>query len=196
MQAEQRRPEVTLTASSLPRATREPRERPEPADPAEQPEPSRRRRLTALLLLPLLAVVLALTTGRTPPAPPPPAPASLDAELLLLGERLSITQSGILVLPVELRNRGGALQVRRAEAYGSPVRDDPAVQAPKQVAAGERRRFVALVAPDCALLDGGSSELFEASLLVRIGAGSVSRDLVLDLADSTLVRERVAGLCA
>ena len=183
MQAEQRRPEVTLTASSLP-----------PATTPDPPAPSRRRRPTALLLLPLLAVVLALTTGRAAP-PPPPAPAAFDAELLLLGERLSITQSGILVLPVELRNRGGALQVRRAEAYGSPVRDDPAVQAPAQVAAGERRRFVALVAPDCALLNGGASDLFEASLLVRVGAGSVSRDLVLDLAGNALVRERVAGLC-
>ncbi|MCY7365331.1 MAG: hypothetical protein LH469_08515 [Frankiaceae bacterium] len=184
MPAEQPRPQVTLTSSSLPRATA-----PEP------PAPSPRRRPAALLLLPLVALGLALTTGRTPAAPPPAA-ASFDAELLLLGERLSITQSGILVLPVELRNRGGALQVRRAEAYGSPVRDDPAVQAPQEVAAGERRRFVALIAPDCTLLDGGQSALFEASLLVRLASGSVSRDLVLDLADSELVRERVAGLCA
>jgi len=182
--AEQRRPEVTLTSSSLPREmTSEPR------------APSPRRRPAALLLLLLVALGLALTTGRTPAAPPPVA-ATFDAELLLLGERLSITQSGILVLPVELRNRGGALQVRRAEAYGSPVRDDPAVQAPQEVAAGERRRFVALIAPDCTLLDGGQSALFEASLLVRLASGSVSRDLVLDLADSELVRERVAGLCA
>ncbi len=184
MPAEQGRPEVTLTSSSLPREAA-----PEPRAPAP------RRRSAALLLLPLAALGLALATGRTP-AVTPPAAASFDAELLLLGERMSITQSGILVLPVELRNRGGALQVRRAEAYGSPVRDDPAVQAPQEVAAGERRRFVALIAPDCTLLDGGQSALFEASLLVRLASGSVSRDLVLDLADSELVRERVAGLCA
>jgi len=185
--AEQRRPQVTLTSSS---SSSRGATAPEP--PALSPG---RRRPAALLLLPLVALGLAFTTGRTPPAPAP-APASFDAELLLLGERLSVTQSGILVLPVELRNRGGALQVRRAEAYGSPVRDDPAVQAPQELAAGERRRFVALLAPDCTLLDGGQSELFEASLLVRLASGSVSRDVVLDLAASEQVRERVAGLCA
>lgn len=183
MPADQQRPQVTLTASSLPLATS--------PDPAPS---SSRRRPAALLLLPLVALGLAFTASRTPPAPPPPA--SFDAELLLLSERLSVTQSGILVLPVELRNRGGALQVRRADAYGSPVRDDPAVQAPQEVAAGERRRFVALLAPDCTLLRGGQSGLFEASLLVRLASGSVSRDVVLDLADSDPVRERVAGLCA
>jgi len=182
--AEQRRPQVTLTSSSLHSAAVQ-----EASDPAPRGRP------VVLLLLPLLALVLALTTGRSPPPPPPPAPATVDAELLLLGERLSMTQSGILVLPVELRNRGGALTVQRAEPYGFPLRADPSVLAPPDVAAGERRRFVMLVAPECRLL-GGGAELFEASLLLRVVAGTSSRNIVLDLTDNGLVRERVAGLCA
>lgn len=184
MPAEQRRPEVTLTASSLPLA---------PAPVPAMPRPGRRPPV-ALVLLPLLAVVLALTTGGQPP-PPVPAPV-VDAELLLLGERLSSSQTGILVLPVELQNRGGALQVQRVQPYGFPLRADPEVQAPQDVPAGERRRFVLLIAPDCGLLDAGSNELFEASLLVRVTAGSTARNLLLDLSADRLVRERVMALCA
>jgi len=88
------------------------------------------------------------------------------------------------------------LTVQRAEPYGFPLRADPSVQVPQDVGAGERRRFVVLFAPECDLLDGGSLELFEASLLVRVVSGPVSRNLVLDLSASELVRERVAALCA
>lgn len=185
MQADQRRPEVTLIASSLPLAT--------------GPVPGTRRRrdrpLVALALLPLLALVLALTTGGQPPPPPPPAPV-VDADLLLLGDRLTSSQTGVLVLPVELQNRGAALQVSRVMPYGFPLRADPQVQAPQDVPAGERRRFVMLIAPDCGLLDAGSNELFEASLLVRVTAGPTAHDLLLDLSADRLVRERVMALCA
>ena len=127
MQADQRRPEVTLTASSLPLATA-------PVPAARRPGC---RPPVALALLPLLALALALTGGQPPPAVPAPV---VDADLLLLGERLSSSQTGIIVLPVELQNRGGALQVSRVLPYGFPLRADPQVQAPQDVAAGERRR--------------------------------------------------------
>ncbi len=184
MQADQRRPEVTLTASSLPLATA-----PVPGTGRPGPRPP-----VALVLLPLLALALALTAGGQAP-PPVPLPV-VDADLLLLGERLSSSQTGILVLPVELQNRGAALEVSRVLPYGFPLRADPQVQAPQDVAAGERRRFVMLIAPDCGLLDAGSDELFEASLLVRVTAGPTARDLLLDLSADRLVRERVMGLCA
>lgn len=184
MQAQQQRPQVTLTASSLPGA---------PEQPARE-LPSRRLP-SALLLLPVLALAVALAPGHSAPEAVP-VPAAIDAELLLLDERLSSSQTGILVLPVELQNRGGALKVQRAEPYGFPLRAEPSVQVPQDVGAGERRRFVVVVAPECELLDGGSGELFVASLLVHVVSGPESRNLVLDLSASELVRERVASLCA
>lgn len=185
MQPEQGRPEVTLVASSA-------APRPAPPDGADGPSaPRGRGRARLLLVLPGLALVAALLSG----SPEPPEPEVVfDVTLVLLAERISITQSGVLVLPVEMTNRGGALQVRRAAAYASPVVDDPVLQAPQEVEAGDVRRFVALVAPDCRVLRGGLS--FSASVLLRVAQGSVARDVVLDLAQDAAVRERVAGLCA
>lgn len=182
MQELPQRPAVTLTRSTA-------------LPTSERLEPPRRRRPSALLLLPVLALVLALTTSRGGPATSPAPEPPLDVELLLLPERLSVTQSGILVLTVELRNGGEALQVRSAAAYASPVVDDPVLQAPTEVRARDRRRFVALVAPDCRLLQNGSALQFSATVLMRVGRGSLSRDLMLDLVGPPEIRDRVSGLC-
>lgn len=180
---EQRRPEVTLTASSAPLRAQEPVSAPV----------RRRRRPVVLLALP--AAALAVVVGTRTPAPPQPPPP-FEVELVLLADRVSLSQSGVLVLPLELRNSGPAVTVQRAGAYASPVVADPVLEAPEAVARGAHRRGVVLVAPDCRLLGPGSALDFSAAVLLRVGQGSVSRDVVLDLSGTTAVRRLVAGLCS
>lgn len=178
------RPEVTLTASSAaPRGVA-------PVEPAAAPARSR----PLGLLLVLLAVGLLLAAAVTGPRPPPSA-AAVEAALVSLPEELTVSQGGVLVLPLELRNLGGALQVRAAQTYAEPVVDDPLVQAPDDVAAGGLRHFVAVIAPDCRLLRPGSPIEFRATVLLRVGVGSASKDLVADLGDAPQVRAQVASLC-
>lgn len=186
--SEPRRPEVTLvrTSAPLPRAAVEP----------EQPRSARRY---GGLVVAAAAVVLLVGIARSgEPAPPVPgagATGAPDASLVVQARDLSVTQGGVLVLPVELRNGAQRLQVRSASAYAEPVVQDPVLQAPTSVAPGARRRFVALVAPDCRLLRPGSTIEFRATVLLRVAAGSVPQDLTADLAAAPGVRERVAGLC-
>lgn len=177
-----RRPEVTLVSTSATSTAT--------AERAEEAEP-RRRRPMLVLLVPLALVALVLTRPAAPPAPSPqPVPS-----LVLLEDQLVVTQGGVLVVAVELRNPGDALRVRSARAYAQPVVDDPVVQAPETVRAASDRRFVTLLAPDCRLLQPGSPLRFSASLLLQVASGSEAQDLVLDLATAPAVTERVAGLC-
>ena len=171
------RPVVTLTASS--------------ARPAVRPDGAPPRFPPLLLLVPLLVLALGIAWPGDAAAPAP----TRAADLVLLPEQLVVTQSGVLVVPVELRNPGGPLRVEAAAAYAEPVLTDPEVQAPASVRAGQSRRFVALLAPDCRLLQPGSWLDFSASLLLKVERGSSDEDVVLDLADAPAVRERVAALC-
>jgi hypothetical protein len=177
-----RRPEVRLTGSSAPVG-------PSVDDAVARPP----RRPLLLLLVPLALLLVAVALPAAPafearPAEPPPT-------LVLLPDQLSVTQGGVLVVPVELRNPGAALQVRSAGAYAEPVREDPVLQAPERVEAGAQRRFVVLVAPDCRLLQPGSPLRFQASLLLKIARGSAVSDVLLDVASEPAVRDTVVSLC-
>ena len=123
-----------------------------------------------------------------PPAPQPPA------QLVLRGDALTVTQGGVLVVPLELRNPGERLSVRSAQVFASPVGSDPSVQAPEEVAARDSRRFVALVAPDCRLLRG-TGTAFSAGLILEVGRGPVDAQLLLDLSADPVVADRVRTLC-
>lgn len=180
---EQRRPDVTLTASSAPTRL---------TPPAGGAAP-RGRRSRAVLLLPAAAVAVALVTGSPDPDPPAPAP-SVDVELAVLPDAISVSTTGVLVVPVQLSNSGPAVHVERALAYASPVVHDAVVQVPEDVAAASRRRFVTLLAPDCRLLRPGSTVGFSASVLLRVEQGSTAEDVVLDLT-TPAVRRVVQGLC-
>jgi hypothetical protein len=179
----QRRPEVTLTRSSASTlAEREP-ERPAVA-------PQRRGLLLALGVVGLL--LLAVTApDRSGSAPT----ASVDAQLVLRPDSLSVTQGGVLVVPLELRNAGPELRVRSANAYAEPVTTDPVVQAPQAVRAGAQRGFVVLLQPHCRLLTPGSPLRFRATVVLRVAVGSSMRELTVDVAAVPSVRETVAGLC-
>lgn len=186
--SEPQRPEVTLVRSSAPLP-------PGAVEPQQRRTSSRHRGL--LLAAGLVALLAGIATlgNAAPPASQVAPPGALDASLVVQARDLSVTQGGVLVLPVELRNNGQRLQVRSASAYAEPVAQDPVLQAPTEVAPGAQRRFVALVAPDCRLLRPGSPIEFRATVLLRVAAGSVSQDLTADLAAAPGVRDRVAGLC-
>lgn len=179
-----RRPEVTLTRSSA-SLHAEPEPGPEPAA-----APGRRGLLLAL------AVVGMLLLAVTAPDRTSSAPAELvDAQLLLRADGLTVTQGGVLVVPLELRNAGRELRVRAANAYAEPVLTDPVVQAPESVRAGAQRGFVVLLQPHCRLLAPGSALRFRATVVLRVGVGSSMQDLAVDVAAAAPVRESVAGLC-
>lgn len=183
-----RRPEVTLVRSSAAPS-------PSPALVAEaEPEPAAAPRRRGLLLA--LAVVGLLLLVLTTPNRSSPAPTStVDARLVLRAENLSVSQGGVLVIPLELHNAGPELRVRSANAYAEPVTTDPVVQAPELVRAGAERGFVVLLVPHCRLLAPGSPLRFRATVVLRVGVGSSMRDLTADVGAAVPVRESVAGLC-
>lgn len=179
------RPEVTLVGGTSPLP---------PSDVLTSGDDEPPRRPWPLLLAVLVVVAVALlSTVRTDAAPE--RAGDLAAELLVVGDDVTVSQQGVLVVPLELRNSGAALEVARAQAFAEPVRLNAEVQAPPAVAAGETRRLVALLAPDCRLLRGQSGLAFRASVLVRVTSGSAGTDVVLDLGADPVVAERVAGLC-
>ena len=179
------RPEVTLVGGTSPLP---------PSDVLTSGDDEPPRRPWPLLLAVLVVVAVALlSTMRTDAAPE--RAGDLAAELLVVGDDVTVSQQGVLVVPLELRNSGAALEVARAQAFAEPVRLNAEVQAPPAVAAGETRRLVALLAPDCRLLRGQSGLAFRASVLVRVTSGSAGTDVVLDLGADPVVAERVAGLC-
>ena len=147
------------------------------------------------LLVAVLAVALVAVVGAGRPDRPVARAGEVDAVLSIEPDSISITQSGILVVPVELRNQGGAFEVWRAQAFAEPVRLNPEVQAPPSLDVQQTRRLIVLIAPDCRLLRTQTGLSFRASILVRIGSGSVGRDLVFDVGAEAVIKERVTGLC-
>lgn len=158
----------------------------------DEDEPTR---LRWPLLVAVLVVALVAVAGAVRPDRPVTRAGEVDAVLSIDPDSINITQSGVLVVPVEMRNQGGALEVRRAQAFAEPVRLNPDVQAPPSLDVQQTRRLIVLIAPDCRLLRPQSGLSFRASILVRIGSGSVGRDLVLDVGAEPVIMERVTGLC-
>lgn len=147
------------------------------------------------LLVAVLVVALVAVAGSVGPDRPVARAGEVDAALSIDPDSITITQSGVLVVPIEMRNQGGALEVRRAQAFAEPVRLNPEVQAPPSLDVQQTRRLIVLIAPDCRLLRTQSGLAFRASILVRIRSGSVGRDLVFDVGAEPVIMERVTGLC-
>jgi hypothetical protein len=164
-----------------------------PAAPAGEGRPA-----AAAVLLLLVLAVAAVLVGVDRPAPPVPVEADrpLDAFLELRAEDLSASETGVLVVPVVLHNRGRPLRVRSAQAYAEPVRSDPTTTAPEQVGSGDARRFLVLVEPDCRFLTPVSGLSFRASLLVVVAdREGASTQLPLDLTRGPAVAGVVEQLC-
>lgn len=154
--------------------------------------PGRSPALALLAVLAAGAVVLGVAAAPDPPEPPAP----VDAELALVAGELSNSQSGVLVLPVDIVNRGPAVDVAESTVWAEPTRSTPAVSGTSRVEAGGTGRLVVLLQPDCRLLGPTSSTVVAATLDVRVVADTGSdAGLVLDLGGQPALVERVADLC-
>ena len=176
---ELRRPEVVLVRSSAPLVL---------APLAPKPPP--RRAWSQLSLTAFLLLVAGTATGADVVAAPEPLRVGLVAV-----DGLTVSQSGVLVVPLQLSNAGRTVTVDASEVYAEPVRQDARVQVPGDVAEGESRGVVALLAPDCRLLRPGSPIEFSATVRVRVGRAGSEQDLHVDLGATPDVRRSVAGLC-
>ena len=150
------------------------------------------------LLLAAAAVVLAVVQGQREERPPtdrrPEVP--VDASLRLVGRAVTVSQGGVLVVPVVLQDRGPGLTVTSARAYAEPVREDPVTTPPDEVDGGQAARFVVLLTPDCRLLSERSRLAFRASVLLQVEQAGDRRQLVLDVGSDRSVARVVDGLCA
>ncbi len=150
------------------------------------------------LVLAATAVVLAVVQGQREEQPRteqrPAVP--VDAQLRLAGRAVSVSQGGVLVVPVVLQDLGPGLTVTSARTYAEPVREDPVTTPPDHVAAGDAQRFVVLLSPDCRLLSSRSSLVFRASLLLQAEQDGTRLQLVLDVGSDRSVAQVVDGLCA
>ena len=119
----------------------------------------------------------------------------MAASLRVVSRAVTVSQGGVLVVPVLLQDLGPGLTVVEAQAYAEPVREDPVTTAPHGLDAGQARRFVVLLTPECGLLTTRSRLAFRASLLLRVEQGGDRRQLVLDLGADEAVARFVDGLC-
>ena len=151
------------------------------------------------LVLPLLlglcaaTVVGAAASGRQ--AEPSRRPPPVAAEVALVAGNVPVSMTGIMVVPVVLRDGGPGHSVTSARAYAEPVRTEPVVLPPRRVAPGQARRFVVLLAPDCRLLGLRGRSGFRASLRLQVTNGGASQSLVLDVGGAREVQTKVRGLC-
>lgn len=157
--------------------------RPRPPSPAPAPALP-----LVLLVLAGLVLFVAAAHGQRPPPPP------VSAELSTVGD-VAVSRSGVVVVPVALHDHGPGHRVLTARTYAGPVVMDAAVSPPPSVAPGRTRRFVVLLAPDCRLLASGTGIAFNASLMVRVGNGPATQEVVLDLSADPRVAARVQALC-
>jgi hypothetical protein len=149
------------------------------------------------LVLAGVAVVLAVVQGQREEQPRPQRRTAVpvDAELRLVGRGVSVSQGGVLVVPVVLQDLGPGLTVTSARAYAEPVREDPITSPPDQVGSGQAERFVVLLTPDCDLLTTRAQLAFRASLLLQVEQGGARLSLVLDVGSDRSVSRVVDGLC-
>jgi hypothetical protein len=177
------RPEVLVSGGPAPGAA------PPGAEPADG-----RWLLGVVLALFAVAASVVLLRAAPPPVPGPP-PDEVVAELRVVGQRISSTRTGTLVVPVEVVNRGAALVLDPPVVRAEPVLATPSATGATRVRAGARARFVVIAAPDCRLLQPGSLLTPVATVEVTARTAERSRDLVLDLAADPDVRAAVASVC-
>ena len=168
-----------------------------PSERVPDPRPGAALRAAGLVLAGA-AVVLAVVQGQREESPRAQRRTAVPvhAELRLVGRAVTVSQGGVLVVPVVLQDHGPGLTVTSARAYAEPVREDPVMTPPDQLDGGGAARFVVLLTPDCGLLTTSSRLAFRASLLLQVEQGGAGLPLVLDVASDRSVARVVDGLCA
>lgn len=127
----------------------------------------------------------------------PPAAEPLDVTLRLLDAELSNSQSGVIVLPVEVVVRGPGFTVERAVAWAEPVRQAAATTGQTRFRADSTGRVLVLVQPDCRLLSPAQDTAVAATLQLELtGAGDQRATAVLDLGAEPALAARVSAVCA
>ncbi len=139
-----------------------------------------------------VAVAVAVLQGSPPAEPPEPVQASLR----VVDERVSGTRLGVLVVPVEIDNRGPAVTVEDVVVGAEPVRASPSAGGATRVAAGDTARFVVIVEPHCLVLGPGSPISFVATAAAVLrGADGQHATASVDVGRAPAVVERVGRLC-
>jgi len=178
-------PVVTLSGASL---APPPLGAPEPERPVRRPGAGAAALVVGALALLAAAVVLGPTGAAEPPR--------LAADVQVVADQVLNSQSGVLVVPVEVANRGAEVTVASTITWAEPVRQEPATTGNRRVAAGGTGRVVALLQPDCSLLSPSQGIPFVATLVVSLqGAQQQSLELRVDLGQESVVTTRIAAYC-
>ncbi|HVM27356.1 MAG TPA: hypothetical protein VM433_06755, partial [Mycobacteriales bacterium] len=112
------------------------------------------------------------------PGPPPPPPEPVAAALALQPERISVSASGFFVLPVDVVNRGPAVDVVAVRVRAEPVLELPGSSGSTRVGAADRSGVVAIVRPDCDRLQGGEPFTADVRVLLRTADGATAEPAI------------------
>jgi hypothetical protein len=162
------------------------------SDRAEAPG-SRSGLVVALLAAALVVAVAVLSRAQPSPAPGPPA---LDVVLRLADRPIVGSQSGVLLLPVDVVVRGPQVRIDRSLLYAEPVRQETVLTGRTRFDADSTGRLVVLVQPDCRLLAPAQGYRLLATVeLELVGPEQQRASAVLDLGAEPAVARRVEALC-
>lgn len=157
-------------------------------------DPPPGRPVGGLVVGALAAAVLVAAVVSRPPAPEPPPPFGVGLELA--AERITGTQTGIVILPVDVWLTGSPARLTGSVVWAEPVRATSAVGGRTRFTAERPGRVVVLVQPDCALLAPSQGLRLVATVeLTFEGPDRRRTSAVLDLGADPAVEARVTALC-
>lgn len=144
-----------------------------------------------------LAVAVLLGAAVLGRSAPPAPPAALEVSLRLADNTLVGSQSGVLVLPVEVTVGGAPLRLGESVLWGEPVRQNTTLSGRTRFEPGTTGRVQVLVQPDCSLLAPSQGHRLELTAdLELLGPDGQSVRRVIDLGGEPAVAARVTALCA
>lgn len=163
-----------------------------PAQATDEPDP-RSSRGGWVLLAAVLVVGAAVLDRPAPPAPPP----SLEVALSLAPGPLVGSQSGVLLLPVEVDVSGPASRLTGSVLWAEPVRQETVLTGRTRFEADATGRVMVLLQPDCRMLAPSQGHRMVVTVeLELVGPQRQRARAVLDLGRESAVADRVATLCA
>jgi hypothetical protein len=158
-----------------------------------EPAGSRSGLVLALLATALLVAVAVVSRPHTspPPAPPPP-----DVALRLADRPIVGSQSGVLLLPVDVVVRGPGVRIDRSLLWAEPVRQEAVLTGRTRFDADSTGRLLVLVQPDCRLMSPWHGYRLRVTVeLELVGPEQQRATAVLDLGAEPPVARRAEALC-